>query len=63
VSRGASSAEIFTDRASDLERRLGKDISKTVAFDFSQVPRHEPGQFTQQEQKMPDATQVLSIAM
>jgi hypothetical protein len=57
------SAEIFTDRASDLEKRLGKNISKTVAFDLSQVPRHEPGQSRQQEPKMPNASQGLGIAM
>jgi ATP-dependent exoDNAse (exonuclease V) alpha subunit len=63
VSRGALSAEIFTDRASDLEKRLGKDISKTAALDSSQVLRHEPGQSTQQEPKMPIASQSLGIAM
>jgi ATP-dependent exoDNAse (exonuclease V) alpha subunit len=63
VSRGALDAEIFTDRAGDLEKRLGKDISKTAALDFSQVLRRESGQSMQQEPKMPEASQALGIGM
>jgi ATP-dependent exoDNAse (exonuclease V) alpha subunit len=63
VSRGALDAEIFTDRAGDLEKRLGKDISKTAALNFSQVLRRESGQSKQQEPKMPIASQGLGIAM
>jgi ATP-dependent exoDNAse (exonuclease V) alpha subunit len=63
VSRAALDAEIFTDRVGDLEKRLGKDISKTAALDFSQVLRRESAQSMQQEPKMPEASQALGIGM
>jgi hypothetical protein len=56
-------AEIFTDRAGDLHKRLGKDLSKTAALDFSQVLRPESGQSMQQEPNMPEASQALGIGM
>ena len=59
VSRGAFDAEIFTDRVGDLEKRLGKDVSKTAAIDFSQL--YQSGQPHQQEPTMPGGSQGVAL--
>jgi conjugative relaxase-like TrwC/TraI family protein len=63
VSRGAMDAQVFTDRIADLEKRLGKDVSKSVALDLSQAIRPDSVPSIHHEPAPSGNTQGLGISL
>lgn len=63
VSRGAMDAQVFTDRIADLEKRLGKDVSKSVALDLGQAIRPDSVPSIHHEPAPSGNTQGLGISL
>ena len=63
VSRGAMDAQVFTDRVADLEKRLGKDVSKSVAVDLGQAIRSDSAPSIHHEPALSGNTQGQGISL